>query len=263
MLPSKNAHRGLIQSQNRLYLSFATHIQLFQALSKPSEIPPPPTAGTNNSAPDSLGGCMGIVFIGILMLFGIGFWAWIQSPQWFATLVNNRIETGVIHSSIPETEQTEIMTIVHEMTKRFEERTIVWKDLPDIIESVSKSEFAPIAFSIFIEATIISPSGLTDAEKKHAHQQLLRLQWAESNELIPNEKMDEIWSVIAGNRNEAKSIHLKNDLSDEEIRQFFNKTETTLDAFEVPLEPFNFDPSDALFEAMKPYLSEEQSSQPQ
>ncbi len=197
------------------------------------------------------------------MLFGFGFWAWIQSPKWFATLVNNRIEAGVFHSSLPETEQTEIITIVHQMTKRFAERTIVWKDLPTIIESVSKSEFAPVAFSIFIEATIISPSGLTETEKKHAHQQLLRLQWAESNKLIPDEKMDEIWSVIAGNRNEAKSIHLKNDLSDEEIRQFFKKTETTLDAYEVPLKPFNFDPSDALLEAIEPYLSNEQSPQPQ
>lgn len=210
------------------------------------------------SLPDttSMGGCMGIVFVCMLILFGFGFWAWLQSPQWFAALVDNRMEAGIRDASLPETEKMELLDIVHNMTDQFRSGQIVWKDLPDIIESISDSEFAPLAFSIFIEATVINPSGLSDVEKQFAHQQLLRLQWAEMQKLIPDEKMETLWRTIGGTQEEAKSIHLKNDLSDDELRTFFESCKTVLDAHDVPPDPFQFDPSDALNKALQPYLEE-------
>ena len=223
---------------------------------KTNNAPQPNNPGASLPDTTNLGGCMGIVFVGILILFGLGFWAWIQSPQWFAALVDNRMEAGINDSSLSDSEKGELLEVIYNMTGNFRSGTLVWKDLPNIIDAVSESEFAPLAFSIFIEASIISPSGLTDSEKQFAHQQLMRLQWAEMNDKVPDEQMESIWRQIGGTQQEAKSIHLKNDLSDDQLRAFFKECETVMNQFEVPLNPFDIDPSDALKNALKDYLSE-------
>lgn len=199
---------------------------------------------------------MGFVFIAILLLFGLGFWAWIESPHWFASLVNNRTEFGFRHSLLPEQEQTELIEIVQDLTSEFREGHLVWSDLPAVVDTLSKSQFAPIAFAVFIEASIISPSGLTNEEKVNAHRQLLRLQWSEIEKVIDKSETEDIWATIAEQGSDSTSIRFKKNLTDPQLRLFFEKAQKVLDANEIPLDPFPFDPSEALKQALQPYLPE-------
>ncbi len=200
---------------------------------------------------------MGVVAAILLILFGLGFWAWITSPQWFASLMDKYTEAGIQNSFFQESEKTNLMVQVHQITDDFRDGHITWSDLPKIVNFVSKSDFAPFGLSIIIESSIIHPSGLNDTEKQNAHKQLLRLQWAEINKVIDGETMDRLWAIVSmPNEKEGENNRrYKKDLSDEEIRQFFEEVRRTMDDHNVPENPFTEKPSVLLNNAITNYLS--------
>jgi len=201
-------------------------------------------------------GLVAIILIIAFALFGGGYLVWIQSPIWFGDFMQDQFESALATSSIADSEQSEMIEVVDQLAARIRDRTIGWADIAEIVQSISESEFAPIAFSLYLQASAVHPLNLSDEERARTHQTILRLEWAVQNKAIPEDELEPLWEMLGKSPRDNESDWTGNEivLTEEKLREFLAKSEALLAEHEVPLEPFAFDFSESLYQALERYL---------
>jgi len=203
------------------------------------------------------GGLVAIILVLALAFLGGGYLLWIESPIWVGGFVIDKFEGALASSSIDESEQSELVEVANKLAERVHGRKIGWIDMFEIVQSISESEFAPIAFSLYLQSSAVHPLKLSDEERARTHQTILRLEWAVQNNSIPEDRLDPLWEIV-GSASKASNFKWQGKdlvLTEENLNEFLVATEALLAEYEIPLQPYQFDLSESLNEALQPHLT--------
>ena len=205
---------------------------------------------------NAYGGLVAVILVIVIVLFAGGYLLWMQSPIWFAGFAQDGFEEALSSSSIAESEQSELVEVVDQLAERIEDRTIGWFDMPEIIQSISESEFAPIALSLYLQATAVHPLDLSNEDKARSHLTILRLEWAVQNNAIPEDELDPLWKMLGNSSNDNDSGWFEKEivLTEQQLLEFLSQAEPLLAEYEIPLQPYDFDLSDSLQTALERFL---------
>ncbi|MBC8873180.1 MAG: hypothetical protein H8E44_27415 [Planctomycetes bacterium] len=217
--------------------------------------PPPPKRTGGGWLPACLLGCLVMCLLGAGLCAGVGWYVAKNAKQIASNMAREMIVGVVSESELDEEEKQAIIAQVDRVVDKYQSGEISTEDLGRIMEELAESPLVGTIMIYSIEAKYVTPSGLSDEEKKQARLTLQRVLRGVYDETITLEELEPLLDPMTiqtrdGNR------QLKDTVTDQELRDFLAGCKQKADEAEVPDEPFEVKISEEFRRAVDSALGE-------
>jgi hypothetical protein len=188
-------------------------------------------------------GCL-ITFFMLLAVIGVGVW-WI-SQNWrdlASSAGSEAIKEGINATELPEQEKEEMAVQVDRVAEAFRAGDLPPEQLGEIFEQIVESPLMTTLVASAIESKYIAGSGLSDKEKDEGRQTLRRFIRGGVDGKISEGGVDDAMQHVAIRTGDGQ-WELRDQVSDEDLRNFFEAAKDEADAAEIPAEAEDVDPSE-------------------
>jgi hypothetical protein len=204
---------------------------------------PEPPAKQRSLFSTCLIGCL-ITFVMLLAVAGVGLWWVYQNWRELASEAGSEaIKEGINATELPEQEKAEMAIEVDRVANAFRAGDLSPEQLGSIFEQIVESPLMTTLVASAIEGKYIANSGLSDKEKDEGRQTLRRFIRGGVDGKISEGGIDEAMQHVAIRSREGQ-WELRDQVSDEDLRKFFEAAKDEADAAEIPEEIEDVDPSD-------------------
>jgi len=188
-------------------------------------------------------GCL-ITFVVLLVLAGIAaYWFFQNWRELMSSFGATALKESIEATDLPEQEKAEISVQVDRLATAFREKRISERQVMAIMEQIVKSPLMTTLAGSAIERKYVAGSGLTDREKAEGGQTLRRFLRGSIDGKIDKQGMDAAMQHVA-DRDKQGNWQLRDRVTDEDLRSFFQAAKTAADNGDVAVEPEDIDPSD-------------------
>jgi hypothetical protein len=188
-------------------------------------------------------GCL-ITFVMLLLVTAIGLW-WASQHwrDWASSLGSDVLKQFIDATELPPGEKDDIHLEIDRLAVEFREGRINARQMEFIITSIQDSPLMTTLVASAIEGKYIANSGLDEQEKNECRVTLRRFIRGAMDGKINQAGLDDAMQHVAV-RNADGNWELHNQVTDEQLRDFFKAAEQQADDAGVPAEPEEIDPSD-------------------
>jgi len=185
-------------------------------------------------------GCLVVTLICVAILLIGGTYIALNYRSLGARLVSYVVKKTIEQSDLPADQKQALITRVEKLRTDFIDGKITDEQLERIGKELVEGPLLPVGMVLFIEQQHVTPSGLSDDEKKAAHLTLQRLARGVIEKKIDYAKLDPMFAVISTTDSEGKK-ELKKKITDTEMRDFLTLAQREVDAAKIPEEPLQID----------------------
>ncbi len=190
-------------------------------------------------------GCLVTVIV-LAVLFAVaGYVAYKRGPAMLARFAHSQIVDQVEQSSLPDEEKKEIVHQLDRVTTAFENGDLDAGDLERIATTFLKSPLTAAGLLMGIEEAYFNSSGLSDEEKERGRRAIQRAWRGCTEERIKFEDLRPVMEIIADEKSQ-DNWRFKEELTDDELRQFITTLESIVDEHDIPDESFDVTISEEL-----------------
>ena len=209
------------------------------------EAPPPPRSGCRGF----LMGC-GCALAGLLVVvIGIAIWLAVNWKGWVAGFSKQVAAAVVAKSTLAPADKARILKRIDGLADDFKAGKLSPEQAKRVLEQIAQSPLFPIALVMTADEQYVKPSALTEEEKEAARRTLQRLARRAFEKKIPDAELQDVMHLLM-QRQPDGSEHLKQTLTDTELKAFVDKAREKADAAAVPDEPFDVNIADELEKAI-------------
>lgn len=160
----------------------------------------------------------------------------------------------IAQSGLPAEEQDAIMKPILQLSDEIKAGEVTMEQMQKIAEALSAGPLASLVTVKAVEIKYLEPSGLSEAEKTEGRRSLSRFAEAcARNQASLNDNSNELGTLLtvetAGESGES-STQLKDQLTDDEVRQALAIMKRSADSAGIPDEAFKVDIAAALSAAI-------------
>ena len=194
--------------------------------------PPPPKAKSG------VNGCLvAVVIVVALVVFGA--WYVVSNLKNLAAdFVGGALAAMIESADIPKDQKVKLVKRVTQLKEDYKSGKVNEEQLGQIMTNVAEGPIFPMGMVMAIDQNYVQPSGLSDDEKADARRTLERVARGIYEKKLKSEELDlsSVSTVDAeGNR------QLKQNITDDELREFLKGVKAKADEAGIPDEPFIVD----------------------
>ena len=188
-------------------------------------------------------GCL-ITLVMLLAVLAVGVW-WVSQNwrDWASSIGSDAIKAGINETDLPEKEKDEISLEVDRLAAELRQGRLTGDQLGSIFEQIMESPLMTTMVASAIEKKYIASSGLRDEEKEEGRRTLRRFIRGGVDGKISEGGINDAMQHVAI-RDGDGNWQLRDQVSDEDLRNFFEAAKDEADAAEIPAEIEEVDPSD-------------------
>ena len=217
--------------------------------------PPPPSEPPYAEPPRRsywtpiLLGCAG-VSLAVLLLCGGLIWYAVTNVKSIAANATRDALTSMIRSTELSPEDKEaLITEIDRVVEQYKSGEITLEQIGRIVEELEQSPLLGAAVIFFAETKYVEPSGLSDEEKADARRTLQRIARGIHEDQLQMDQLEGPMQHIQRTGPDGEQ-QLKENLTDEELRQFLAELKQLADDAQVPDEEYRVDIGQAFKEAV-------------
>lgn len=192
-----------------------------------------------------LKGCL-IALVIFVIVVALGVW-WVSRNMrsWIGTGAAEAINQMIDESDLPAAEKEELKAESKRVTDGIADGSISWEQFGELVTGIMESPLMPMFIVKGVEAQYLDKSGLSDEEKSEANVTLERYARGLVDGQIPQASTDNVLVHIADKDAEGQ-WQMRQEVSDDELRQFLAAAKQEADDAGVPEEVEPIDPSEEL-----------------
>ena len=211
----------------------------------PHKIEPP----RRNAWMPVLIGCFGAILVVMLVCGGLGWYA-VSNVKRLATNVTRDAIVGMIESTeLPDDEKQELIGQVDRVVDQYKAGKITLEQIGQIVEELGESPLIGAAVVFFAESKYLDASGFSDEEKTAARRTLQRTARGIHEGLLQMDQLEDSIAIISRTGPDGER-QLKDQVTDEELREFLASLKQLADDAGVPDEEFTVDIGEAFKEVV-------------
>ena len=203
--------------------------------SKQSQFGPPQDAPKKSGCGCGGGcviGCLGMMFVCVLLCAGGGYYVWKQMPNW----IEEGVVTLIDKSELPADDKGELKHQVHRISSGLRDGSITLEQLGKIAETGLKKPFTLLIISL-VESEYVRTSGLSDEEKVAATRTIQRIARGLIEDKVKDESLDQVMASIS-TKDQNGVRQPKDHVSDDELRAFLKEAQRLADEANIPDEEY-------------------------
>lgn len=181
-------------------------------------------------------GCLTII---VLLVCG-GLYVRFKLPTWTAVAIRKLAEHMVQVSQLPEDQKTGITEHMERLALGAEEKRIGFAELQQAIEKLVKGPGMSLIVMHAMEVKYVSPSGLTEQQKKGAVLTFQRFSRGVIEEKIPAQQIQDVLALVQTTDQKGRA-ELEESLTDDELMALIDQVKKHADDAQIPLEPYEVD----------------------
>lgn len=202
-----------------------------------------------------LGGCL-VMFVLLAVLAGIGvYWAATRGVEMAVTFAQESAIEGVRQSELAEDDKQEIITQINRVAEAYKRGEISNEKMGRVFEKLAEGPLISVGMVYFIEQQYVASSGLSQEEKDQAHRTLERAARGVYEKKIDPQELEQVAEPISRQGADGQ-MELKEQVTDEELRDFLARLQTLVEQREIPDEPFEIDIGDEVRKAVDEALAD-------
>lgn len=182
-------------------------------------------------------GCLGMLFVMVLVCGGLGIGAYYYGPGLFAGQMREVIVQTINESEMNPADKQEVIAQVDRVVNAYKAGEINNEQLVNVLQKLMESPVMGIVMVYAANEQYVKPSGLSEEEKQAAHLVLERVARGVVEEKISHESLDDAMSIIQEESSD-DSPKFKDKITDEELRQFIAAMKKHADDAQIPEEPY-------------------------
>ena len=190
-------------------------------------------------------GCLGFLAVMVVLAVVVGFWISRNWRGWVADFGGQAINQGIDSSDLPPQEKVEVKVQVDRVAKAFRDGQISNEQASAIIKKLVDSPLMPSFVVMAVERKYFDRSKLSDEEKAEGRQSLKRFARGIFDDKIKDKGIDAVMVHVADRQGEHQ-WHLRQTVSDEDLRAALSEAKAQADSADIPPAPENIDPSDEI-----------------
>lgn len=214
----------------------------------------PVEAGTRKG-----GGCGKLFLIGCLVFLVLTVIAVVLIVMNFESMMISMGRWGVVSiieaQEIPEDQKKRMVAQVDRLTEDFKSGELDQQDIERVFEEILQSPLFAAGMVLVVEQTYLQKSGLDPAEKSEAGVSLRRFARGISDGRISRDLVEEV-GAPALKSSDAGNFELKEELTDEELREIIAAAKAHADEAGVEAQVEEVDLADELERAIQRALDE-------
>ncbi|MCA9539433.1 MAG: hypothetical protein KC620_11130 [Myxococcales bacterium] len=207
------------------------------------------------------GGCLkgcAIATVILLVIGAVGAFVIYQNVgTWALDLASTGIDKALSESDLPDDQQTRIRARVAKLQTDYEEGRITSEQLVETTRELAESPLVPAAGVYFFQQKVVQPSGLAPEEKQMAERSLQRFARGVYERTIPSDKVEDVLLPVSRRKADG-NLELKENPTDDEVRESVRRAHMHAEAAQVPDEPFQIDFADEFDRAVERGLSQKE-----
>ena len=177
-------------------------------------------------------GCLGMMFLCVVLCAGGGYYGWKQLPNW----VEQGVVTLIDKSELPPDDKTELKHQVQRVSGGLRDGSVSFEQFGRIAEKGLKKPFTLLLISL-VASEHVQTSGLSDEEKEAAKRTIERIARGLIEDKVKDEALDQVMSSISlKDQNGVRQP--KKHVTDEELRAFLKEAKRLSDEANIPDEPY-------------------------
>jgi hypothetical protein len=201
----------------------------------------PPAEGSKSSG--CLKGCLIVVVI-LILLAVVGaivlYFSWRPLAARFVSAgFNNAIDS----SQLPLQEKAEVKAEVDRAIQSFRNNTMSNEQFGQLMQGLVESPLMTAIVVTGVEQKYLDPSGLSEEEKAAGRKDIRRFWRGMIDGKIPQATFDAAMAHVA-DKNAGGNWKMREQVTDQDLRDFLSKAKAAADAAQIPAEPENIDVSD-------------------
>ena len=225
-----------------------------QAPQSPPSNHPPKKQGMSTGAKVGMG--CGIAALICVITCAVGGWWFVSHARQIASgIAASSVKQVINNSNIPADQKQRIVQRVDDLKDRFAEGEITGNELGRVAQKIVQGPILPVGMVMLVEQQYIQPSSLSETEKQDARLTLDRLARGLYEEKIDTNKIDHVIAPIS-TRNAQGERQLKQNPTEQELREFLSRAEAEADDANIPNERFQVDLAAAFDQAVQEALNE-------
>jgi len=186
-------------------------------------------------------GCLVTTVVLAAIACGLGYYVYINLRSWGADLVQTALIAGIEDTDLPVEQKEGMKQQIKRVTTAYKEGDIGFDQIGEIVEKLSKSPaFTAIPVEI-ARVKYVEPSGLSDEEKADAVLQLQRVARGAFEEKISEDELKNAMDGHIADIEPDGNLQFREDVSDEQLREFITELKDLADSKQIPDENFNVD----------------------
>ncbi|MDA0660927.1 MAG: hypothetical protein O2931_13820 [Planctomycetota bacterium] len=200
-------------------------------------------------------GCLGVLAVTIVGCVVGGWYIYRNGVRLAAPLARTFAQQALNDAELPQEEKDAIMVQVDRLVTAAEQDRVNMNDLQKALDSISKSPLFAAGMVSAADVKYVQPSGLSNEEKQDATRVLQRVLHGLYDKAITIEQLEPVQSFLFVDDGKGAK-RLKEQLTDEELRQFIAGCREIVDKADVADEPFEITISQELKEVVDDLLGE-------
>jgi hypothetical protein len=214
----------------------------------------------SNTARTIVLGCLGVLVVAILLMVLLAVWVARNARDWAANLGEQALTGAVGEMELTDEDRAEVQSQIARVADEFRRGDVTVEELGELAEKLATGPVATMGVIRFAMEHYIEPSGLSDEEKEQAKRTLRRFGRGFVEGQLDGADFQEISSPIMvheGNRHRLKD---RDQISDDDLREFLKGCGEKADGAEMPDEPWEFDLGDEVRRVVDQVVGERKDS---
>lgn len=195
----------------------------------------------SNTARTIVLGCLGVAVAGILLIVLLVVWAARNMRDWAANIGEQALTQAVSEMELTDEDRAEVQSQVTRVADGFRGGDVTVEEIGELAEKLAKGPVATVGVIRFAMKHYIETSGLSDDEKERAKLTLERFGRGFVEGKLDLSDFDEISSPIMIHHGNQHRLKDRDQISDDDLREFLKGCEEKADGAEIPDGPWEFD----------------------
>jgi hypothetical protein len=201
------------------------------------------------------GGCLIAIALLIVILVGGGMFVANHYRVWAAKAVTMAMAAVINESDLPAEEKNQIVDILDQVKENYLVEEIQLEELGTILEAMGDCPSLAIGMVVQFEASYVTPSALSEAQKAEAHLHLNRFAQGLINDSIGWGQLEDVTAPITeATANHEKTLKPPHRCSAFEIQQVVANAKAAADQQNIPLFFMDIDISDEFLKTIESAL---------
>lgn len=194
-----------------------------------------------------LTGCLVVLGVLVLIGIGVGVWVAISWKGWAADFARTVTKEAVGQSQLPQDQRDRIVARIDGVATDFENGKVTLEQLTGVFERVAQSPLLPLGLIAGVDKKFVEGSTLTAEEKVVGRRSMERFARGVAEGKIDRDKLeDTIAPITTADPNQPEQRRLKESVTLEELKTFFERAKSQADKAEVPDEAYTVNIADEL-----------------
>ena len=200
-------------------------------------------------------GCGVIAVLGLIGVVLSGMWVANNARELGTDFAVTAMKEGLNELEVPDDQRKRMHDRIDDVGQQFKDGKLDLQQVGAIFERLSKSPILPAGVSLFVKRVYIRDSGLDSEEKAAADIAIQRFSRGVIDGSIPEAKREAVLDMISTKQADGNR-QFKQELTDDELRDFLKAVTETADEAGVPAEVPEINFADEFDEAIDEALGE-------